>query len=136
MSTQFESLLRDLNARIAAEPLLAPLNLPALARPAVQLVARQAPVSLGESRIGGAPDVPPGFEWPQWTTPKNKLGFFERLWTSSRKFPLGFIAQLDLSEMPRVSDALPDSGWLYFFYDRHSEPWGFDPADRGCCRVI
>src|SRR5262249_36533721 len=27
-------------------------------------------------------------------------------------------------------------GWLYFFYDRYCEPWGFDPADRGCCRIL
>jgi uncharacterized protein YwqG len=46
------------------------------------------------------------------------------------------IAQIDLSAMPRVDDTLPSTGWLYFFYDRYCETWGYDPADRGSCRVI
>jgi uncharacterized protein YwqG len=35
-----------------------------------------------------------------------------------------------------VDDSLPRAGWLYFFYDRYCEAWGYDPDDRGCCRVI
>jgi uncharacterized protein YwqG len=50
--------------------------------------------------------------------------------------PLGFIAQIDLSTLPSFDDSLPDAGWLYFFYDRYGEPWGFDPDDRGACRVF
>jgi uncharacterized protein YwqG len=41
-----------------------------------------------------------------------------------------------LSEIPHIDDTMPDSGWLYFFYDRYCEPWAFAPADRGCCRVL
>ncbi len=35
-----------------------------------------------------------------------------------------------------MDDLQPNSGWLYFFYDRYTEPWGFDPEDRGSCRVV
>jgi uncharacterized protein YwqG len=41
-----------------------------------------------------------------------------------------------LSNVPHVDDLLPASGWLYFFYDRYCEAWGYDPADRGCCRIM
>lgn len=136
MTPEVERLLRDFSTRLAAMPLLTGLNLPALSRPAVRLSTRKSSVGLGASRIGGTPDVPPGFEWPRWERPKGGFSkYLERL-TGPRSTPLGFIAQLDLSAMPRVSEALPDSGWLYFFYDRSSEPWGFDPADRGSCRVM
>jgi uncharacterized protein YwqG len=57
-------------------------------------------------------------------------------WQTDKSIPLGFIAQIDLSAIPRIDDSLPASGWLYFFYDRCCEPWGYDPADRGSCRVI
>lgn len=68
---------------------------------------------------------------------KNRLSIkFGAPWQPNHEAPLGHIAQIDLSEYPHIDGELPNSGWLYFFYDRHCEPWGFDPADRGCCRVI
>lgn len=91
---------------------------------------------MGESRIGGVPDVPPGFEWPRWLPLKPRDDKFARPWRPDGAAPLGFIAQIDLSDIPHVDDSLPASGWLYFFYDRYCEPWGYDPADRGCCRIL
>jgi len=67
---------------------------------------------------------------------RDGLSRYLRMFAHPGPVPLGFIAQIDLSKTPRVSDMLPESGWLYFFYDRSSQPWGFDPADRGACRVV
>lgn len=66
---------------------------------------------IGTSRFGGAPDLPKGVRWPQTLT---------------------FIAQLNLTEIAPYDqeDVLPKSGWLYFFYDSESQPWGGDPSDR------
>jgi uncharacterized protein YwqG len=68
------------------------------------------------------------------TKPRDDM--YGQQWRPKSAVPLGFIAQLDLGDIPHVDDLLPKSGWLYFFYDRYCEPSGFDPADRGCCRVI
>ena len=74
----------------------------------------------GESRsyLGGVPPTYPGFAWPV---------------KGSR--PLGFLACIDLSEIPTV-DWLPKAGLLLFFYDLDKQPWGFDPADRGSWAVM
>jgi len=48
-----------------------------------------------------------------------------------------FVAQLDLRALPKIRGLpLPKSGSLFFFYDADRQPWGFDPKDRGCARVI
>lgn len=75
----------------------------------------------GESRLGGSPDVPDGFEWPTW-----------------REKPLAFLAQLNMAELSRFSTAepLPDTGWLLFFYDAEQSTWGFDPQDLGSWSVV
>lgn len=73
------------------------------------------------SKLGGLPDLPPGIAWPYW-----------------QEQPLAFIAQLDLSAMPRL-DALsdmPSEGMLYVFYDAEQSAWGSDPKDKGAWRVI
>jgi uncharacterized protein YwqG len=74
--------------------------------------------TVGRSRLGGFPDLPPGFEWPAW-----------------RGKPQEFIAQINLAELPPSvaadRDLLPATGRLYFFYDQGQETWGFDPQDRG-----
>jgi uncharacterized protein YwqG len=128
--------LRD---RAAVNPDLNALSPEELALPSVRLVTQRVPyarIEIGGSRIGGVPDVPHDFEWPRWLPLKQRDDRFGRPWPMTRSTPLGFIAQIDLSEIPNVDEILPSSGWLYFFYDRYCEPWGFDPADRGCCRVI
>ena len=137
-SSEIQPLFEDLAERLATESDLAPLNLSTLARASARITTQRVPIArleLGESRIGELPDVPPSFEWPRWAPPRKSDDGPDESGPSS-PIPLGFIAQIDLSAIPRVDELLPDSGWLYFFYDRYREPWGFDPTDRGCCRVI
>lgn len=139
MTPHLDSLWAQLREHIDKHPELSALDLPALARPSARLITRrvsQDEIGPGESRIGGAPDLPPGVEWPRWTPPEETYDVIDHPWPPERPTPLGFIAQIDLESVPIVDDALPSSGWLYFFYDRYAEPWGFNPADRGCCRVL
>jgi len=84
----------------------------------------QAPndgAELGRSRLGGSPDLPPGFVWPTW---------------SGRE--LGFLGQIDLAAIAAVDSetALPPEGLLLFFYDVAAGPSGLSPAHRGSCRVV
>lgn len=73
-------------------------------------------LKLGTSKLGGKPDLPPGFNWP----------VFE-------DSPLSFLAQLNLLDFKQydTEGILPPEGMLYFFYNNEKQPWGFDPADRG-----
>lgn len=55
----------------------------------------------GASRWGGAPDVPPDFEWPY-----------------RGRFPLGFLAQINLADLlPDAENPFPPRGLLLFFAD-------------------
>jgi uncharacterized protein YwqG len=77
----------------------------ALAKPSVAIqrtAANDDSLPIGASKLGGSPDLPPGFEWPY--TRENK--------------PLIFIAQFRLSEIAPydVEGILPPRGRLYFFY--------------------
>ncbi len=76
---------------------------------------------IGASRVGGVPDVPPGFNWPHY-----------------KDSPLSFIAQLQLAEIPldMIDLSLPTKGTLFFFYDSEQSTWGFDPQDRGSFLVF
>ena len=76
---------------------------------------------LGRSRLGGSPDLPPGFVWPTW---------------SGRE--LGFLGQIDLAAIAAIDSetALPPEGLLLFFYDVAAGPSGLSPAHRGSCRVV
>lgn len=89
-----------------------------LKRPALHLVGTNRDV---RSRIGGAPDLPENFQWPQWNDE-----------------PLAFLVQIDLAEIGRQSvlPDLPVNGLLYFFYDQEQSTWGFDPADKGSWKVF
>lgn len=77
----------------------------------VTMVRQALPVAPGASKLGGLPDVPAGFEWPQL---KGK--------------PLGFIGQLRCADLPAAGlEALwPADGMLHFFYDVEEQPWGGD----------
>ena len=93
-------------------------------RNSVRLISRsvkEEKMELGKTKIGGKPDVPEGFVWPEW-----KSGF------------LSFIAQINLSEVAKydTEKLLPTTGILYFFYDANQETWGFDPEDVGSSKVI
>lgn len=88
-------------------------------RPAIEI--READGTPGFSKLGGRPDVAPGFEWPRW-----------------RDQPLSFLAQIDLAALPQqiLDFSPPGSGRLYFFYDVEQSTWGFDPADAGSWQVL
>src|SRR5438552_1308806 len=103
MNSNIKPLLENLRDRIAMEPDLAEFDLPRLVRPSVRLATQRAPYALmeiGASRIGGTPDVPPGFEWPRWAPTKQRDDKFGQPWHPDGPTPLGFIAQIDLSEIP------------------------------------
>lgn len=81
----------------------------------------ESDLPMGSSRMGGSPDLPIGIPWPTW---------------DGR--PLDFLLQLDLAEIPRQwgGGDLPESGWLYFFYDIGRNPWGYDVSHRYGWRVL
>jgi uncharacterized protein YwqG len=139
MASEFKLRRESLRNRIAMDPVLKEFDLAPLARPSIRLAAQRVPyarIEIGDSRIGGIPDVPPGFEWPRWVPAEERNNKFAEPWRPDAPAPLGFIAQIDLSALPSIDGTFPNAGWLYFFYDRFCEPWGYDPADRGCCRVV
>ena len=102
----------------------------------------------GTSKVGGDPDLPPGFEWP-WREPfadaaKREAGVhltldmvakavgsgdgFRRIERQAsgrlpalrQRFPLAFVAQIDLAAMALEAgfdEHLPDIGLLSVFYD-------------------
>lgn len=73
------------------------------------------------SRLGGAPDLPAGIEWPSWND-----------------HDLAFLGQVDLAQAAALDQALPlpERGLLLFFYDAAIQPSGLDPSHRGSCRVL
>ena len=71
------------------------------ARPAIDLILDGESIgTIGESRFGGAPDLPIGTAWPC-----NEAGE-----------SLSFLAQINLSEIPEFeNNPLPARGWLQIF---------------------
>ena len=77
---------------------------------------------LGCSKIGGLPDLPPDFSWPE-----------------SEKYALPFLAQFRLEEVAShdLDSDLPHSGMLSFFYDLN--PYYDDASDadsKELCQVF
>jgi uncharacterized protein YwqG len=96
----------------------------------------------GASRFGGAPDVPPNFEWPRsayqerWGTRPNGEPYQLR---EEGGTPLTFVAQLNLAELhPHLPDTtlLPSRGLLSLFFDRREMPLGDDPDDPSGWRLF
>src|SRR5262245_43438750 len=88
-----------------------------LVRPAVSLRTRSvraADLAIGQSRVGGVPDLPARFAWPSYQGKH-----------------LAFVAQIDLREVARAmpDGPLPQEGQLWFFYAWDQTHWGFDPKD-------
>ncbi|MGI1659462.1 MAG: YwqG family protein [Desulfitobacterium sp.] len=83
--------------------------------------AEDEQIQIGESKMGGVPDLPAEVSWPMW-----------------RGIPLAFICQINLNEFRPFDEEklLPSEGMLYFFYEANEQPWGFDPLDKGSTRVI
>jgi uncharacterized protein YwqG len=75
----------------------------------------------GRTRLGGRPDLPPGFPWP------SRVGR-----------DLGFVAQVNLAEVAAVDadTPFPRDGLLLFFYDLDTRPSGVYPDHRGAGRVV
>lgn len=93
-----------------------------LARRSLRLTLAEKPrAELGGSRLGGAPDLPPGFRWPTWQGDE-----------------LVFVGQIRLEEVAALDPEgpLPPRGLLLLFYDTVRQPSGLKPADRGSCRVV
>jgi len=78
-------------------------------------------ISIGASKVGGCPDLPPDHSFPKW-----------------KDVPLAFLAQINLADISSFSAAsvLPSSGVLSFFYSAAQETWGFDPKDKGSWQVF
>lgn len=90
-----------------------------LLRPSVRLLPDLDAAPTG-SRLGGLPELPPDVDWP-----------------THHGEPLSLVAHLDLAELaPYAAADLPGAGTLSFFYDVDSQPWGFDPDDRGASAVL
>jgi uncharacterized protein YwqG len=88
------------------------------ARASVRLTRGESP---GRSRLGGSPDLPPGFAWPTW-----------------RDGELDFVGQIDLAEIAALGadTGLPASGLLLLFCSLDTRPTGLRPGDRGAVRVV
>jgi uncharacterized protein YwqG len=100
-----------------------------LARPSIRLALQrieQQDVGVGNSRVGGLPDLPPGVGWPTWNS-----------------VPQAFIAQINLAEAAPfdVDHLLPSDGVLSFFYGFNvdvvdDDPAGVFPTAAGSWRVL
>ena len=86
--------------------------------PALHLVGTEGPTN---SRLGGQPLVPIGFEWPHF---------------EGKQLP--FIAQIDLEALPETEGIprLPSSGLLSIFCDFEASEWGEDPDAKESWRVF
>ena len=93
--------------------------------PSHRLVPRRGGAgSLGVSRIGGQPDLPAGTAWPVFRGFPGKPRAEQ--WERFVGFPLPFLAQVKLDELPALDGdrILPGSGMLYFFYLDATETFG------------
>jgi uncharacterized protein YwqG len=81
----------------------------------------ESELKIGDSKLGGVPDLPPGATWPVL-----------------KGQPQAFIAQIRLEDARQYDTAkvLPQSGMLWFFYDAQQQTFGADPGDRGGWQVL
>ena len=80
----------------------------------------ETPPATGVSRVGGCPDVPLDFNWPE---------------NQGRR--LDFLLQVNLSDLSsNPTFTFPGKGIMSFFYDVQEQPWGFDPKDLNGFRVL
>lgn len=89
-----------------------------------------APLPCGSSKIGGQPDVPSDFVWPEY----EGSAYGEE---DVKRRPLSFLAQINLRDVAAYDQEhlLPTEGILSFFYELESMTWGFDPKDEGSAKV-
>jgi uncharacterized protein DUF1963 len=79
-----------------------------IARPSVEIVTADAPVTTSCSKFGGSPDLPDDFTWPD-----HQLG------------PYRFLGQINLADVPNGPHGLPGTGVLSFFYAHDDEGESF-----------
>lgn len=81
----------------------------------------ESDLKLGQSKIGGQPDLPENVDWFKEDNGKS----------------LSFIAQINFSETKALDNTglLPKRGIVYFFYSAEQEAWGFDPKDKDKFKV-
>lgn len=106
-------------------------RLKAMERPQIRIsyAPPEGEIPLGESKLGGMPDLPQGFTFPYFEG--------EDMDGTVKNRPLSFLAQINLKEAAQYDreHLLPEGGLLSFFYELDSQRWGFDPKDKGCARV-
>lgn len=111
----YDAFVSDLMEALAEEPVegldLAALQaaLEAARVPCLEPVFDGTEAAVGLGRVGGRPDLPPGYDWPRHAGQ-----------------PMVFLFQVDLDALPEhelVRAHLPDHGVLSFFYDAFGEPW-------------
>jgi len=76
---------------------------------------------LGNSRFGGYPDLPEGFQWPKSDVPSaiEDTGKFCQ-----------FLGQINLTDISLFQDKLPKNGMLYFFIGSNSYYGHIDNENR------
>jgi Domain of unknown function (DUF1963) len=114
-------------------------------RPQLWLVHRKdGGGGLGETRLGGAPDLPQGVMWPVRPIPADAIqkaeqwkGYHDRVVKQMQyALPFEFIGQIDLIETARIpthTQGLPTGGRLLFFWDG---TLGLLEAGSAACHVI
>ncbi|WP_338841181.1 YwqG family protein [Flavobacterium ginsenosidimutans] len=90
---------------------------------------------IGQTKIGGRPDLPKGINWFTETNTierGTKFLFFDNRKKEIITIPLSFIAQINFSEVSVYDKEglLPNTGILYFFYCAEQDAWGFDFKDK------
>jgi len=95
-------------------------------RNAIRLYLTSSPeneIKVGQTKIGGQPDLPQNISW-----------LTDELTSKS----LSFVAQINLSEISLLDseNLLPNNGILYFFYTADQEAWGFDIKDKTKFKVL
>ena len=82
--------------------------------------ADEKDIRVGQSKFGGAPDIPPDTDWP--VDPHGK--------------PMAFFCQLNFAEIAQfdLERKLPAKGWLYFFIS--SDVTEFEEDEPGLWRVM
>ncbi|KAA3440043.1 YwqG family protein [Rufibacter hautae] len=104
--------------------------------------ASEESIKLGQSKIGGLPDLPPSLAWVTETgmvkIKERKFLLFSKETESLQTKPLSFIAQINLAEVAPfdTESLLPRTGILYFFYSAEQEAWGFDIGDENKFKVL
>jgi uncharacterized protein YwqG len=108
-----------------------------------QTPCKENEIKLGQSKIGGRPDLPSSIQWIMETN----AVVTDSILTEDKRFinveetnvkPLSFIAQINLTEVSQFDseNLLPKSGILYFFYSADQQAWGTEYKDKNKFKVL